>query len=80
MPQSQERGHGRSNYCGDRGRGQYGSSQKKSTAMKSKDTEIKIYPHLKGQQQTYTYKMVVEHVLGFIQRRFEASFNVVESL
>ena len=51
MPQSQERGHGRSNYHGGRGHGQYGSSQKKSTIMKHKDKEIKFYLHLKGQQQ-----------------------------
>ena len=81
MPQGQGRGRGRSNnYRGGRGRGRYGSSQKKGTTTKSKDKEIKYYPHSKGQQQTYTYKMVTEHVLGFIQRRFDASFDVVESL
>ena len=48
--------------------------------MKTKDKEIKFYPHSKGQQQTYTYEQVIEYVLGFIQQRFEAGHDVVESL
>ena len=63
MPQGQGRGRGRSNYREGRGRGRYGSSQKKRTTTKSKDKEIKYCPHSKGQQQTYTYEIVTEHVL-----------------
>ena len=81
--QGRNQGRGRFNHRGGRGRGgriNNNNNQRKYSSNKPKDRDIKFYSHSKGQQQTYTYETVLEHILSYIQRSFESSHDVVESL